>query len=96
MDRRMLAIGAAVIALGAAACGDSNTDSAAQGPDVEVEATAPPNSGMIGQDLTTTVGTDRTDAAQGSSGKATDRTDAAQPCGSSLANRCEVQKTDLP
>jgi hypothetical protein len=96
MDKRMLAIGAATIAL-AVGCGDSNNDAserAIQAPPEEVEATvATPRD----------QGTDRTDAAQRGFGGARDyaaeqagslrsqtRThDATQTCGSSLANRCE-------
>jgi hypothetical protein len=48
MDRRMLTIGAATVALWAIGCGDSNDDetpAAAQGPDVGQEFA--PNSGVI-------------------------------------------------
>ena len=86
MDRRMLTIGAATVALWAIGCGDSDdaTPAAAQGPDVEQEIA--PNSGVIGQPIPSANGTDRTDAAQASGVNThvvrvvphTDRTDAAQ------------------
>jgi hypothetical protein len=94
MDRRMLAIGAATVALGATGCGDSNDDetpAAAQGPDIGQEFA--PNSGVIEQPIPSANGTDRTDAAQ-ARGVSTyivrgvphmDRTDAAQ-----------IQPTELP
>jgi hypothetical protein len=94
MDRRMLAIGAATVALWAIGCGDSNEDpsaAAAQGPDVEQEFGA--SSGVIGEPIPSANGTDRTDAAQ-ARGVDThivrgvpqmDRTDAAQ-----------IQPTELP
>jgi hypothetical protein len=87
MDRRMLAIGAATIALAAVGCGsDDASDRAAQGSDVEVEATATPNTpknGLHGA----------SDAAQRGMGEARDKA-AAQfggraACGASLAN-CTV------
>jgi hypothetical protein len=94
MDRRMLVIGVATIAL-AVGCGDSNNDAsdrAIQAPPEEVEAATPKDQG-----------TDRTDAAQRGFGLARDHAaeqagslrpqtrthDATQACGSSLANRCE-------
>jgi hypothetical protein len=96
MDRRMLVIGAATIAL-AVGCGDPNNDAsdrAIQAPPEEVEATV-----TTPRDQ----GTDRTDAAQRGFGGARDHAaeqagslrprtrthDATQACGSSLANRCE-------
>jgi hypothetical protein len=87
MDRRMLTIGAAAVALWAIGCGESNDDptaAAAQGPAVEQELA--PNSGVIGEPIPSANGTDRTDAAQ-ARGVNThivrgvprmDRTDAAQ------------------
>ena len=94
MDRRMLTIGAATVALWAIGCGDSNDDetpAAAQGPDVGQEFA--PNSGAIGEPIPSANGTDRTDAAQARGVNTyivrevphTDRTDAAQ-----------TQPTDLP
>jgi hypothetical protein len=94
MDRRMLTIGAATVALWAIGCGDFNDDetpAAAQGPDVEQELA--PNSGVIEEPIPSANGTDRTDAAQ-ARGVNThivrgvprmDRTDAAQ-----------IQRTELP
>jgi hypothetical protein len=68
MDRRMLAIGAAAIALFATACGDDATDRAIQAPAIGAAtaeaADAPPNSGMIGEDVQVE-GNARSDAAQG-------------------------------
>ena len=90
MDRRMLAIGVAIVAFGATACGDSNdaSDRAIQAPEIEVEATAEaaPNNGTL-EGGVQTEGTDRSDAAQGRASEegATDRTDAAQ-----------IQRTELP
>ena len=87
MDRRMLTIGAATVALWAIGCGDSNDDetpAAAQGPDVGQEFA--PNSGVIEEPIPSANGTDRTDAAQARGVNASivrgvprmDRTDAAQ------------------
>jgi len=64
----MLAIGVAIVAFGATACGDSNdaSDRAIQAPEIEVEATAEaaPNNGTL-EGGVQTEGTDRSDAAQG-------------------------------
>jgi hypothetical protein len=85
MDRRMLAIGVVATAL-AVGCGDSNdaSDRAIQAPEgVETEATVPPNSGRIG-DQVPVEGNARSDAAQLTGAnprreaKGTDRSDAAQ------------------
>jgi hypothetical protein len=94
MDRRMLAIGTATVAVWAIGCGDSNEDptpAAAQGPDVE--QVSAPNSGVIGEPIPSANGTDRTDAAQVRGVRThavrgvpqMDRTDAAQ-----------IQRTELP
>ena len=94
MDRRMLTIGAATVALWAIGCGDSNDDetpAAAQGPEVEQEFA--PNSGVIEEPIPSANGTDRTDAAQARGVHTyivrgvphTDRTDAAQ-----------IQRTEHP
>ena len=91
MDRRMLAIGAVTIAF-AVGCGDSDEDKASQLPEgVEIEATAPPNSGRIGEPISSAGGTDRSDAAQstGASSVTTVRRFEAK-CGSSLADRCNT------
>jgi hypothetical protein len=46
MDRRMLAIGAAAIALAAVGCGaDADTERAIQAPDVEAESAVPAQNG---------------------------------------------------
>jgi hypothetical protein len=94
MDRRMLAIGTATVALWAIGCGDSNDDptpAAAQGPDVEQEYA--PDSGTIGEPVVSINGTDRTDAAQ-SPGVNTHAVRGVPQ--QSRSDAAQIQRTDVP